>query len=96
MTTQVLMSNSATLSETAETNNAQPSEGNARASEVVTAASNTDIPQTHRLPYQASHQVELLHLQAEIEALFQQLKSLQQQRSVELKEEDKTPVLASR
>ncbi|NJO43069.1 MAG: hypothetical protein HC769_22610 [Cyanobacteria bacterium CRU_2_1] len=32
------------------------------------------------LPYQANHQVELLHLQAEIEALLQQLKTLKQQR----------------
>lgn len=33
-----------------------------------------------KLPYQASHQVELLHLQAEIDALFQQLQTLKQQR----------------
>lgn len=33
-----------------------------------------------KLPYQASHQVELLHLQAEIDALLQQLQSLKQQR----------------
>lgn len=33
-----------------------------------------------KLPYQANHQVELLHLQAEIEALLQELRSLQQQR----------------
>jgi hypothetical protein len=32
------------------------------------------------LPYQASHQVELLHLQAETEALLQQLQTLKQQR----------------
>ncbi len=34
-----------------------------------------------KLPYQATHQVELLHLQAETEALFQQLQVLKQQRS---------------
>jgi hypothetical protein len=33
-----------------------------------------------KLPYQASHQVELLHLQAELDALLQQLQSLKQQR----------------
>ncbi|MBF2003815.1 MAG: hypothetical protein IGS38_24220 [Synechococcales cyanobacterium M58_A2018_015] len=33
-----------------------------------------------KLPYQANHQVELLHLQAETEALLQQLKTLKQQR----------------
>lgn len=33
-----------------------------------------------RLPYQESHQVELLHLQADIEALLEQLQSLKQQR----------------
>lgn len=32
------------------------------------------------LPYQANHQIELLHLQAEAEALLQELKTLQQQR----------------
>jgi hypothetical protein len=35
-----------------------------------------------KLPYQASHQVELLHLQAETEALLQQLQTLKEQRSV--------------
>jgi len=33
-----------------------------------------------RLPYQESHRAELLHLQAETEALLQQLQTLQQQR----------------
>lgn len=33
-----------------------------------------------KLPYKANHQVELLHLQAETEALLQQLKTLKQQR----------------
>ena len=32
------------------------------------------------LPYQASHQVELLHLHAEIESLLQQVRTLKQQR----------------
>ncbi|NJN85473.1 MAG: hypothetical protein HC881_03100 [Leptolyngbyaceae cyanobacterium SL_7_1] len=39
-----------------------------------------------KLPYQATHQVELLHLQAETEALLQQLQTLKQQRSTPLAE----------
>lgn len=35
-----------------------------------------------KLPYQKSHQVELLNLHAETEALLQQLKLLKQQRSL--------------
>jgi hypothetical protein len=35
---------------------------------------------TRQLPYQESHQAELLHLQAETEALLQQLQTLKQQR----------------
>lgn len=34
-----------------------------------------------KLPYQATHQVELLHLQADIDALLYQLQSLKQQRA---------------
>jgi len=33
-----------------------------------------------KLPYRATHQVELLHIHAEIEALLQQVKTLKQQR----------------
>jgi hypothetical protein len=47
----------------------------------------------YKLPYQATHQVELLHLQAEIEALLQQLKTLKQQRlEVDPLEADATPI----
>jgi hypothetical protein len=35
-----------------------------------------------KLPYQVDHQVELLHLRAEVEALLQQLQSVKQQRLV--------------
>ncbi len=35
-----------------------------------------------KLPYQVDHQVELLHLRAEVEALLQQLQTLKQQRLV--------------
>ncbi len=51
-----------------------------------------------KLPYQATHQMELLHLHAEIEALLQQVRILKQQRlsnsgSLELSER---PALAIR
>lgn len=38
------------------------------------------VDKLHKLPYQASLQAELLHLQADIDALLQQLQTLQQQR----------------
>lgn len=34
----------------------------------------------NKLPYQASHKAELIHLQEDIDALLQQLQSLKQQR----------------
>lgn len=37
-------------------------------------------PQANQLPYQASHRTELLHLQAETEALLIQLQTIKQQR----------------
>ncbi|HEY9698642.1 MAG TPA: hypothetical protein V6D10_15370 [Trichocoleus sp.] len=40
-----------------------------------------DQKKVGKLPYQANHQVELLHLQAETEALLQQLRTLKQNRS---------------
>lgn len=40
------------------------------------------LPQ-RALPYQTNHQVELLHLQAETEALLQHLKHLKQQKAVD-------------
>ena len=54
-----------------------------------------------KLPYQATHQVELLHLHAEIEALLQQVRTLKQQRLVldeglELDEVERQPALAAR
>ena len=44
------------------------------------------------LPYQASHQVELLHLHAEIESLLQQVRALKQQRLADNSEELLTPI----
>ncbi|WP_316432114.1 hypothetical protein [Leptolyngbya sp. NK1-12] len=74
MTTQVLMSKQAVLSEitvstVVDRNTHSQTKGSAAA-------------QSRQLPYQANHQVELLHLQAETEALLQHLKMLKQQKSV--------------
>jgi hypothetical protein len=82
MTTQVLMSNNMTLSETGN-NSSQSSNP---ASQAVAS----------KLPYQATHQVELLHLQAEIEALLQQLQTLKQQRSADSLSDAAQPVLVAR
>ncbi len=49
---------------------------------------------TAKMPYCASHQVEFLHLQAELDALLQQLQSLKQQRLAA--EADSAPALAIR
>jgi hypothetical protein len=57
--------------------------------------------QAAKLPYQATHQVELLHLHAEIEALLQQVRTLKQQRLevddyLVMDEAEQTPALAIR
>lgn len=49
--------------------------------QATSANSSDSIAHPKPLPYQASHQVELLHLQAETEALLQHLKTLKQQNS---------------
>lgn len=47
-----------------------------------TITSDKEIPSenSRKLPYQATHQVELLHLQAETEALLQEIQTVKQQR----------------
>jgi RNase adaptor protein for sRNA GlmZ degradation len=53
-------------------------------SDLSTLSSHQDLQRKlSKLPYQATHQVELLHLQAETEALLQQLQTLKQQRLME-------------
>ena len=96
MTTQVLMSSSVTLSETASISGSQTLAVGSQTADAVTVS---DISKTHRLPYQANHQVELLHLQAETEALLERLKTLKQQRSEEQAHDDaavESSVLVSR
>jgi hypothetical protein len=47
----------------------------------VSAPSNVmSLENPRKLPYQATHQVALLHLQAETEALLQELQTVKQQR----------------
>lgn len=89
MTTQVLMSTGTILSKTAQSETVD--------SKIVEPAT-VDCPQVEgnqssiasappqKLPYQANHQVELLHLQAETEALLQHLKTLKQPMSIEMAE----------
>lgn len=70
---------------------------NHKTSESV-ASSVQATAQATKLPYQANHQVELMHLQAEIEALLQQLKCIKQQRGSEIPttQTEEVPVLVSR
>ncbi len=46
----------------------------------ITAGEATPLENSRKLPYLATHQVELLHLQAETEALLQEIQTVQQQR----------------
>jgi hypothetical protein len=53
---------------------------------------------TLKLPYQANLQAELIHLQAETEALLQHLRMLKHRRTVEISTQDKaaaTPTLVT-
>jgi hypothetical protein len=88
------MSSNVILSEVVEAEASHRQEtGAANPSQAVNSAA-----PSRKLPYQANHQVELLHLQAETEALLQHLKTLKQQRIAEElpKVEIETVVLASR
>jgi hypothetical protein len=82
MTTQVLMSSSVLSSDQVVVNAQHPVET------TPTSDSSTSVAvQARKLPYQENHQVELMHLQAEIEALLQHLQTLKQQRLSEFGEE---------
>lgn len=50
----------------------------------VSTQDQKSIPLSCKLPYQANHQVELLHLQAEIDDLLHRLQTLKQSKDVEL------------
>ncbi|NJR38475.1 MAG: hypothetical protein HC781_06065 [Leptolyngbyaceae cyanobacterium CSU_1_4] len=47
----------------------------------IASPSLTSLATLGKLPYQANHQVELLHLQAETEVLLQEIQTVKQQRS---------------
>lgn len=64
-----------------EAQQVQQSNGQQHAASSVADAMTT----TRKLPYQASHQAELLHLQAEVDALLVQLQTLKQRQLVESK-----------
>jgi hypothetical protein len=89
MTSQVLMSSGVILSEVA------PSAANHKETSANPQAAESAAP-PRKLPYQANHQVELLHLQAETEALLQHLKTLKQQRLADLPQVEIETVLAPR
>lgn len=80
MTSQTLMTNTVLDLPRVQSVDGQSSESCRTASSSSSSNSSTDSLQPAKLPYQASHQVELLHLQAETEALLQQLQTLKQQR----------------
>jgi hypothetical protein len=82
MTSQVLVQNySSNLGDCQPTTDAsQPLE--ISASSDASLSNPSHLSQAQKLTYQANHQVELLHLQAETEALLQQLQTLKQQRLV--------------
>jgi hypothetical protein len=97
MTTQLLMSNCSTLSQATSQSTAVQSEPAVEVSSSVAGIA-TSTSQSPKLPYQTNHQAEWLHLQAEAEALLQQLIELKQQRheSSEADRFDESPVLVGR
>ncbi len=54
----------------------------AQSAPAKTESSSTQSSSARKLPYQATHQVELMHLEAETEALLQQLRALKQRRQI--------------
>ncbi|WP_416672752.1 hypothetical protein [Egbenema bharatensis] len=46
----------------------------------VSAPDSANLIKLNKLPYQANHKAELIHLQEDIDALLQQLQTLKQQR----------------
>lgn len=59
-----------------------PSRSSEAAPQAVSSTSRSAILEGVKLPYQVDHQVELLHLRAEAEALLQELQTLKQRRLV--------------
>lgn len=80
MTSQVLVNNRLSESDRSQAL-AENSLAIVDLSDLLTLSSHQELQtKLSKLPYQATHQAELLHLQAEIEALLQQLQTLKRQR----------------
>lgn len=80
MTSQTLMPSS--ISELPKNQAELSTQGSASVSTTANPAVKEPVclAKSVKLPYQESHKEELMHLQADIEALIQQLQSLKQQR----------------
>lgn len=87
MTTQVLMSTSVHVSGATVASDQHNDKLFVEAAQP--AKSSTPVAaETRKLPYRANHQAELMHLQAETEALLQRLQTLKQQRMTEVPADD--------
>jgi hypothetical protein len=71
MTSQTLIDNRAVQSSTSAVSDSAPA---------IASNNAISLENPRNLPYQATHQVELLHLQAETEALLQEIQTAKQQR----------------
>ena len=96
MTTQVLIPSRLSSSESLPMSDSRPSLEAAQTSESTAVQSIS----ARKLPYQSEIQVELLHLQADTEALLLQLQTLKQQRMAEELDQQEcsvpAPLVASR
>ena len=82
MTSQVLLSKVPSDSNNVLAAKTQSKESISAPESSGTSADRDTLSRSMKLHYQASHQVELLHLQADIDALLQQLQSLKNHRPV--------------
>lgn len=81
MTSQTLMPTSASDLQTSQVVGSSTST-NAPDGDRSSTLPESASPELGKLPYQTTHQLELLHLRAEVEALLQQLQFQKQQRLV--------------
>jgi hypothetical protein len=70
------------LSESQAAVHQSQNQGSSAEASTVRPSGSVAVLDSAKLPYQVDHQVELLHLRAEVEALLQQLQNLKQQRLV--------------
>jgi hypothetical protein len=71
MTSQTLIDNRAVQFPTSAVSDSAPA---------IDSGNVVSLESPRKLPYQVTHQVELLHLQAETEALLQEIQTVKQQR----------------